>query len=544
MCRRTTRTEVVAQRFEYSIIVNQRSSIVNFMLPRFHPFLRLIFFVVGALVVQGLVGGVIFLALDFAARVSQNSPAQAKNFLVRNQLLLTLLVYPPTLLWLWFCRRAFDRQTFVSLGLRARGAVSGLGWGALCGVLTIGFLFAILAACGFVRINGLSSQWQQAGPRAVGLLAFHAFAFCCVGLTEEIVFRGYTLHNLSAWMGVRAAIWFQAILFGLVHLSNLLVKPDASGTLIPIASSQLGSAFWDARWGIVNIILIGVFFALAFLKTGSLWFPIGFHAAWNFFLGCIFSLPVSGLPVFRVLDVAVSNNTLATGGSFGAEGSVFLVALIGIMIWMMRREPDHAQTISDLSALRPDILTSSQTAENTTPETTPADAVEEDDPTHVPRFRTSMRPASLRPTLELGNSGSGVSSTRSGFDAATATVVATPVPTEVSGLESWPSETTLAPFSPLFPAATTEETAASVPNPVHETVLPATSAQDVEESVFGAKAVPIAQPVEVQQTASSPAMEQSARAAEKRQPVVTVEQSQPAPQPTTPPKPKKAAPKW
>ena len=513
------------------------------MLPRFHPFLRLTIFIVGALVAQGIAFGVIQLASDFAARVAHRSPAQSQAFLTQNLLLATLLVYPSMLLWLWFCRRAFDRQTFASLGLRSRGAVSNLGWGALCGVLTIGFLFAILAVCGFVRINGFSPQWQAAGPRALGLLAFHAFAFCCVGLTEEIVFRGYTFHNLSAWMSVRAAIWVQAVLFGLIHLSNLLVKPDAKGTLIPVPAEQLGSVFWDARWGIVNIVLIGVFFALAFLKTGSLWFPIGFHAAWNFFLGCIFSLPVSGIPVFRVLDVSVGTNTLATGGSFGAEGSVFLVALIAAMVWMMRREPDHAQAISDLSALRPDILIASQTPENTTPD----EAIEEDDPTHIPRFRTSMRPALPRPTLELDNPGSGVLDSPSGFAVATATTAAASLPVQVSAVESMPNPTAYVPtpFAPLFPASTTEENALSVSNPARETVVPVTSPQVAEESIISAKAEPQVQPVEVAKTTSAPAIERPAKdAAEKREPIVTVEQSPPAPPSATPPKPKKTAPKW
>jgi membrane protease YdiL (CAAX protease family) len=506
-------------------IVNQHSSIVNSMSPRFHPFLRLAIFVVGALVVQGVVGTVIYLALGFASRVSHRSPAQSQDFLNHNQLLLTLLVYPPTLLWLWFCRRAFDRQTFASLGLRARDAVSSLGWGALCGALTIGFLFAVLAVCGFVRINGFSSQWQQAGPRGPGFLAFYAFAFCCVGLTEEVIFRGYALHNLTAWMGVRAAVWVQAILFGLIHLDNLRVKIDAHGTMVSVPPAQWGSAFWDARWGIVNIVLIGVFFALAFLKTGSLWFPIGFHAAWDFFLGCIFSLPVSGIPVFRVLDVSAGTNTLATGGSFGAEGSVFLVALIAAMIWLMRREPDHAQALSDLAALRPDILTAPR-SENAVQEPMPETIEEEDDPTHIPRFRTSMRPASPRASLQLSNADSSASSTRPGFaPIAVATSASTSAPVAVaptdtaaaSALETAPNAitsdaTAYVPklFSPLFPTATIGESAASSANRADEAVLPVMPTQVVENSVVGAREEPFAQPAEVSATASSSAVERLA----------------------------------
>ena len=67
-------------------------------------------------------------------------------------------------------------------------------------------------------------------------------------------------------------------------------------------------------------LVVGLFFGLAYLKTGSLWFPIGFHAAWDFCQGCIFSLPVSGAKVFRLLDVGITGSPLVTGGAFGGEG--------------------------------------------------------------------------------------------------------------------------------------------------------------------------------------------------------------------------------
>jgi hypothetical protein len=177
------------------------------------------------------------------------------------------------------------------------------------------------------------------------------------------------------------------------------MKPDASGNLTQArALAEWPLAFWDARWGIVNIALIGIFFGVCYLKTGSLWFPIGFHAAWNFFLGCIFSLPVSGIKTFRLLDVGTVANTSATGGDFGAEGSVFLVAILAALLWLLRRQNDHPQALSDLGALTPQREMSAQA--NTTEE----QPVEEDSEEYTPsRFRTSMRPAAPRPTLQIDN---------------------------------------------------------------------------------------------------------------------------------------------
>ncbi len=421
------------------------------MSSRFHPLLRLLIATVGAIVAQVAVASVIGAALLVAAQIAHRPLTDSTDFANRNQLLLVVLVYPPTLLWLWFCRRAFDRQTFASLGLRARGAFSGLMWGASCGVLTLSLLFGIFVTCGFVHVHGFSPEWQQNSARSLLYLMAYALAFCCVGVTEEIIFRGYVFHNLTAWMGVRAALWAQAIGFGLVHLGNVITKLDASGAptgTLPVA--QWPHAFWDARWGVLNIALIGVFFALSYLKTGSLWFPIGFHAAWDFCLGCIFSLPVSGIPTFHLLNVSLGANRNATGGSFGAEGSIFLVAIIVAMLWLMRREKDDPQALNDLALLNSAVLgtlnSASAADETSSSNTESGTETTDDDLTHIPRFRTSMRPSSPRPALELGRSGLDLSSTRSGFSPAMN------APQNSTTADALPVNVTLATTAPLSPA--------------------------------------------------------------------------------------------
>ncbi len=382
--------------------------------PRFHPFVRLLLCLCGALVLVVAVTLVVGAALASAARVT-GEPVDLLGFATRNPLLVTLVFYPPILIWIWFCRRAFDRQSFASLGLRSPGWARAFCNGALCGALAISFLFGLLWVTGNARINGPSPEAFEIGPLAtLSVLVFFALAFFAVGLMEEVTFRGYALHNLSAWMGVRAAVAVQAITFALVHLGNVSGQDAAGagaagagdgGATIVVARS-LSQMLWDTRWAMLNIALIGWFFALCYLKTGSLWFPIGFHAAWNFFLGCVWSLPVSGLRVFRILDVSVSPNTLVTGGGFGAEGSVFLAAIIATMIVLARLSPNHPQPRQDLALLRNDATIS--TTEATTEATTPAfatqvnaaatttnltegaqEAVEESAPS---RFKTSMRP--------------------------------------------------------------------------------------------------------------------------------------------------------
>jgi hypothetical protein len=127
---------------------------------------------------------------------------------------------------------------------------------------------------------------------------------------EELSFRGYAFQNLTKAVGPIAAIATFSIWFGAVHLMN----PHSGGVL---------------SWSFVNTISVGVLFAVAYLRTQSLWMPIGMHFGWNFALGTLFGLPVSGLDYFAVLvhGKAIGPRWL-TGGSYGVEASATGAAVI------------------------------------------------------------------------------------------------------------------------------------------------------------------------------------------------------------------------
>ncbi len=254
-----------------------------------------------------------------------------------NALVLTLFVYPAGLLWLGFCRAKLDKRSFVSLGLRRSRVGSNLGRGAVTGFLSIAVIWAILWLTGAISVSGFSAAAQS--PTALFSLLGYIIAFACVGFFEEFVFRGYALHNLTDWLGWKGAVFLQAAVFALIHLGNVATASD--------------EARLAALGAMPSIFLIGIFFALSYRKTGSLWFPIGFHAAWNFSLGCLFSLPVSGIKTFQLLDVKANANNWLSGGSFGAEGSFFLLPVLLALIWLILQAPDHPQALLDLELTAP-----------------------------------------------------------------------------------------------------------------------------------------------------------------------------------------------
>ena len=308
------------------------------MPPRFHPFFRLLLCALGLVGVSVFLFAVLF-AGDFLSRAFTEAPPREsfEEMIRRFQLPLTLLSYPAMLVVIGLCRAKLDRASFLSLGLRPIGVWSNLWRGALCGVLGVAFLFGVLWLCGALVVEGYSPDFFE-NPVAALLPLFGYFAaFCAVATFEEILFRGYVLHNFNAWFGWRGAVVGSSILFALVHLGNVFESDAAT--------------IRAALWALPSLFLIGVFFAVSYRKTGGLWFAIAFHTLWNFALGPLFSLPVSGIETFKILAVSADANNILSGGAFGAEGSIFLPFILGAAIYFLRFAPDHPQAALDLALL-------------------------------------------------------------------------------------------------------------------------------------------------------------------------------------------------
>jgi hypothetical protein len=139
-------------------------------------------------------------------------------------------------------------------------------------------------------------------------------------LMEELSFRGYPFQKLTEAFGAFWAVVALSALFGAMHLWN----PDAQGWM---------------SWGFVNTLAVGVLFAIARIRSGSLWFSFGLHFGWNFFQGEVFGLPVSGLREFStVVTATVHGSPALTGGGYGPEASAIcsIVMVVGFpLLWWL-----------------------------------------------------------------------------------------------------------------------------------------------------------------------------------------------------------------
>ncbi len=219
----------------------------------------------------------------------------------------------------YLCNRWLEGLPWRALGLTRHA-----GWwrdfivGSMIGVASLALATAIAAAFGGLQFT--------AAPRTMLLqviqtLLLSAVLFIFAGLAEEILFRGYPLQTLTrarlAWL----AILLTSLPFAAIHLRNPNVVK--------------GFTF-------INTALAGVWLAVAYLRTRSLWLPLGVHWAWNWALGSLFGLPVSGIttiapnPLLRGADLGPA---WLTGGSYGIEGGVactVALAVSTLFIWRMR----------------------------------------------------------------------------------------------------------------------------------------------------------------------------------------------------------------
>jgi len=192
-------------------------------------------------------------------------------------------------------------------GLPGKPAFGRLFWiGTLWGFTGISLLMLALSglhvfAFGHVLLHG---------ARLARFAAFWALLFLLVGLFEEFLLRGYTLFTLARGIGFWPAAVVLSCMFGLIHLRNE-----------------------GEQWrGLLAAAFIGFFFCLTLRRTGSLWFAVGFHAAWDWGETFFYSVPDSGMVApGHLLRSSLHGADWLSGGSVGPEGSVLCLVVIATL---------------------------------------------------------------------------------------------------------------------------------------------------------------------------------------------------------------------
>lgn len=187
--------------------------------------------------------------------------------------------------------------------------------GCIWGFSIVTVLMLASWAGGYVSFQG----WAEHGAVFWRYLLIWTVAMLGVGLTEELQFRGYIQAALTRGMGFWPAAIFISLLFGAEHLQKPMETPIDIG----------------------NIVLLGLFMAYSVRQTGSVWFAIGFHAAFDFFALSFYGSPntgANGLPLeHHLLDTRIAGPAWLTGGPQGLEAS-WLVPLLTLGMFLLFRK--------------------------------------------------------------------------------------------------------------------------------------------------------------------------------------------------------------
>ncbi|MBP5431110.1 CPBP family intramembrane glutamic endopeptidase [Ruminococcus sp.] len=131
--------------------------------------------------------------------------------------------------------------------------------------LPVFLLFVLYPLVSAYRMKGSLSLSSDFGAKEV-------IDFSFVGITEEMVFRGWLLNAMTGknkqnqWK----AILLSSLLFVAIHIPTWTIH------------GKLSDAF--LHFGFIQIIILSVIFSITFLKSRNILIPVTLHMIWDFLL--------------------------------------------------------------------------------------------------------------------------------------------------------------------------------------------------------------------------------------------------------------------
>ena len=210
------------------------------------------------------------------------------------------------------------------VGVTTPGFAGDLGLGLLTGFSCVVVMFAGGVGLGWLRVVGFGQVLVPGESLPLNLLwdvIFHV----AVSLNEEVALRGWLLPNVA-----------------LAIVAHLGWSPGmACICAVAAESAYFSYMHWGSpgitRQGMINLTIGGVAAALNVVLSGGLGFALGWHFAWNIWMGHLLGLSTSGIPMSATLVEVVPHPTKESlhGGRFGPEGGPLAPIAYGVGVAML-----------------------------------------------------------------------------------------------------------------------------------------------------------------------------------------------------------------
>ncbi len=218
----------------------------------------------------------------------------------------------PWLYWLFHALRPdntipfhrFENRAFLGLGLtgiwplvrslnlnswRAVGITSLTGqWHRVRAGFLLGFASLAVVAVIALAAHGRALKLDLSAGQWAGKLAGAAATAVGVAVLEELLFRGAIFGALRQACDWRVALVSSSMVYAIVHFFE---KAEITGPIHWYSGLELLpkmlAGFGDLQMvipGFFNLTLAGIMLGLAYQRTRNLYFSIGLHAGWIFWL--------------------------------------------------------------------------------------------------------------------------------------------------------------------------------------------------------------------------------------------------------------------
>lgn len=265
----------------------------------------------------------------------------------------------------------FERRKLLDYYLRGRRRIAHFLCGLAAGFLALSALVGALAWGHWIHFGPVALS----GSKILGFGAVWAAAFLLTGFFEEGTFRCYLQFTFARGIN----FWWAAGIVGLACTIVALRGADGAWGIYAAALLGLfpclalylkrahGAGFWQAAWvtstvfgfvhtgnngetwiGIFAAAGIGFVFCVSIWVTGSAWWAIGCHAAWDWAETFFFGTADSGLTAKgHFLTTAPAGNAFWSGGTTGPEGSVLILGVLMLLLAALLLIYGHKRALPD-----------------------------------------------------------------------------------------------------------------------------------------------------------------------------------------------------
>jgi membrane protease YdiL (CAAX protease family) len=250
-----------------------------------------------------------------------------------------------------------ERRRILDYNLTGPRRFSRFAGGFAAGLVAISALVGALDFGGWLRFGPIALS----GPQILTYAALWGCVFLLVGCVEEGIMRCFLLFTLARGIN----FWWAVCLIG-VMCADLLFRVKGQGVwgvyglallgLVPCLMLFLkkasGAGFWYAAWvtstffgfghtgnngenwiGIFAAGAIGFVFCVSVKVTGSAWWAIGCHAAWDWAETYFYGAADSGMTAKgHFLTTAPMGAAFWSGGADGPEGSVLAMGVVLLLL--------------------------------------------------------------------------------------------------------------------------------------------------------------------------------------------------------------------